>query len=67
MELFHNAMAEARRNGENAIVDQSPDWGDPTHLAAEVEALAARRAMRHWGTTWGICLRRRVSKQDLAA
>lgn len=57
---FEGEMAALRREGLASVVERGPDWSDPTHLAAEVEALAALRAMRTWGTTVGLCLARRV-------
>jgi hypothetical protein len=67
MVSFHNAMAVCRREGEAVVLERIPHWEDPTRLAAEIEALAARRAMAHWGTTWGICQKGRNRKADLAA
>lgn len=67
MNEFHDELSELRREGMTAIVERTPDWYDPTHLAAEIEALAALRAMRNWGTAEGLCLTRRAKNQVLAA
>jgi len=65
--MFHAELSRLRREGMASTLDQAPDWLDPTHLAAEIEALAATRAMRNWGTAKGLCLTRRARHQALAA
>jgi hypothetical protein len=67
MNKFYGGLSELRREGMAAVVDKAPDWLDPTHLAAEIEALAALRAIRYWGTAKGLCLTRRKRGEGLAA
>lgn len=40
-----------------ATVDSRVDYSDPTRLAAQIEALAARRRVQEWDTRDGLCLK----------
>lgn len=57
--VFHDELATIRRHGEAAVLEKDSTRLNPTDLAAEIEALAATRAMRTWGTNEGLCLTRR--------
>lgn len=67
MNEFHDELSALRREGLDVIVERAPDWLDPVHLAAEIEAITATRAMRCWGTLDGLCFPRRSKSQVLAA
>jgi hypothetical protein len=51
---FANDLREARQIGEHEALAHRREV-DPLLIAAEVEALAAYRALEHWGTSWGRC------------
>ena len=55
MNTFEEEVNHILVLGEGSLLERSPTWEDPLHLAAEVEALAAVRAVRHWGTEEGLC------------
>ena len=67
LSMFHSELSRIRREGVDTTLSKGPDWNDPTHLAAEVEALAATRAMRYWGTAEGLCITRRAKRHALTA
>lgn len=50
---FEGDLSVLMRSGAGDMLDAVPHWQDPTHLAAEIEALSAYRALQHWGTDWG--------------
>lgn len=55
MKEFEEEMSLlAGPSGEAGILDRMPEWHDYTALAAEIEALAAHRALQCWGTQDGM-------------
>lgn len=43
--VFQEELGTIRRKGLDAVLEVWPAWNDPVYLAAEIEALAAMRAM----------------------
>lgn len=50
MAIYTDDLNLLRRKGEEALLDQRRSWKDPVQLAAEMEALAAFRALACWST-----------------
>lgn len=65
--LFEDELRMVRERGEPEAVERQPDWHNPQRVAAEIEALAAVRALAYWGTNKGLCLKRHDKPQGLAA
>lgn len=66
--VFERAMEVIAKRGEEAVLDRPPVWQDATRVAAEIEALSARRALTNWGTRKGTYhLRLRLKDPTLAA
>lgn len=51
MRNFEMSLKVLRRDGTDTdfLDRRRPVWEDTVHVASEIEALSAFRAMRHWG------------------
>lgn len=70
MRRFEETLEIAAAFGEQHVLEERAIYKAPTQVAAEIEALAAVRSLRHWGTNWGRYVwetKHRVRKQRRAA
>lgn len=56
MSDFERGLNLLLDHGVEALPDYRSGWQDPVHVAAEVEALCAFRALKNWGTGKGLYL-----------
>lgn len=62
MNSFEDKLFALLKRGDDALLNGRGGWQDPVQDAAEVEALCAYRALKHWGTGHGLVL---VGKSEL--
>lgn len=55
MREFEDVLNRLVGRGEAEVLGRrTVAWRDPVLIAAEIEALSAYRALKHWGTVWGL-------------
>lgn len=62
MNDFEAHLSKLLSNREEEVLAGPRTWHDPTSEAARVEALCAYRAIKHWGTDYGMCTYQRPKR-----